>query len=206
MPSSSRGVLLALVLAVSLVPVAAHAQDEQEDLIPGESFHWQAQLRALYEVPMNEHLPDAFDLNGSLAGEIAGEWDFMPRWGTEIALATPAGFDIQEGPGSIRVTTQTWTLKYYFRGLPGFSPYIGTGIYHATASADMAGPTIGVNNPGVGWVLQGGVTYALSPNLFVSGDLRYLDNLQPTLFVDHLASGHVGIDPIVIGIGVGLRF
>lgn len=200
---SCRSVLPVLALLL-MVPVIAHAQDE--DIIPGESFHWQVQVRALYLIPSNHALPQTFNLNGAVQGELSGEWAFTPRWSTELAIATPAALDVQGGPGSIRVTTQILTLKYYFPGTGGFSPYLGTGIYHSTASADNTAPNIGVNNPGIGWVLQGGVTYAISPNLFVSGDLRYEDGLEPTLFVDGTPSGHIGIDPVVIGVGVGLRF
>jgi outer membrane protein len=204
MAFSPRAALLVLALAV-LMPVAALAQQD-EDAIPGEAYHFQAQVRAVYVNPTNSHLPLNFDLGGTVMGELAGEWLFMPRWSTELSLATPASLNVQVGPGSVRVTTQTWTVKYYFPGTGGLSPYIGTGIYHASASAEDTGPTIGVGNPGVGWVLQGGFTFGITPNLFVSGDLRYLDGFEPTLIVDGSPSGHVGVDPIFIGVGVGFRF
>lgn len=201
---SSRGAWLAVAFAVFIVPAAAHAQEE--DLIPGESYHFQGQLRGVYENPSNSHLPLSFNLGGTVVGELAGEWLFYPRWSTELSLALPASFDVQGHPGSIRVTTQTWTLKYYFQAPGGLSPYIGTGIYHASASADATGADIGVGNPGVGWVLQGGVTYGIGPNAFVSADIRYLDGLEPTLIVQGAPSGHIGIDPILLSVGIGLRF
>jgi outer membrane protein W len=201
MAFSSRAALL--VLAV-LMPVAALAQPE--DTIPGESYSFQAQVRAEYVNPTNRHLPLNFDVGGTVVGELAVEWLFMPRWSTEISLAAPASLDVQGGPGSIRITTQTWTVKYYFPGVGSLSPYIGAGLYHASASRDGTPPNIGVSNPGFNWVLQGGFTFGITPNLFVSGDIRYLDGLEPALIVDGAQSGEIGIDPIYIGIGIGLRF
>jgi outer membrane protein W len=204
MLSSCRTVWLAVAIAVSLLSVVpAHAQD---DVIPGESFHWQAQLRAVYLNPSNQHLPLDFNLSGAVVGELAGEWLFMPHWSTEIAAAMPATLDVQGGPGAIRLTTQTWTAKYYFPATSGLTPYVGTGIYHASAARDNTMANVGVGNPGVGWVLQAGCTYGVTTNVLVSADVRYLDHLEPTLIVDNAPSGHIGINPLLFSLGVGVRF
>jgi outer membrane protein W len=203
----SRRVLWpAIAVFLALSSLTAQAQDD--DGIPGESYHWQAQLRGLYVSPLNEHRPLGVDLSSAVAGELAGEWLFMPRWSTEIALASPANLDLRGVPGTVRLLTQTWTVKYYFPSVAVGSliPYVGTGIYHSTASRVGTTAGIDVGNPGFGWVLQAGFTYALAQNVFVSADVRYLDNLEPELLVDGSNSGHIGIDPIVAGVGIGLRF
>jgi outer membrane protein W len=197
---------LLFALGLALSSVAARAQD---DPIPGESYTWQVQARGVYFHPMNQHVPLPIDLKGGVTGELAAEWLFMQRWSTEIAVSGPADLDVTDGSGgTIRLFTQTWTVKYYLTSVAvgGLVPYVGTGLYHASASQVGARPGVGVQNPGFGWVAQAGFTYGVTPNLFVSGDVRYLDGLEPGLVVNGAGSGSVGIDPILLSLGVGLRF
>jgi outer membrane protein len=201
-----RAPWLFVTLGLALASLTAQAQED--DGIPGESYHWQAQVRALFLTPLNQHDPLNVNVGHAFQGELAGEWLFLPYWSTELTVASPAKLDLDGVPGAVRLWNQTLTVKYYFptATVPGLHPYIGTGIYHSTASSDGTGPNIGFESPGFGWVLQGGVNYSFAPNAFASLDVRYLDNLQPTLLVDGSNSGHLGINPIVVGIGVGLRF
>jgi len=192
-----------MALAASLTSAPARALD---DVVPGESYTWQAQVRGAYVIPSNSHLPLPFNLNGAVVGELAGEWFFLPHWSTELDVASPAHLNVSSGAGAISLTTQTWTAKYYFAATNGLTPYVQTGIYHASASRDNTQPNIGVGNPGFGWTIGGGVTYGIAPNAFVSLDVRYMNGLEPTLIVDGAPSGHIGIDPIVVGVGLGLRY
>jgi outer membrane protein W len=193
----------AIAVFLALSSLSAQAEDES---VPGESYHWQVQLRGLYVSPLNEHRPLNVNLNGAPAGELVGEWLFMPRWSTEIAAASPADLDLRGGPGAVRLLTQTWTVKYYFPSVAVGSliPYVGTGIYHS--STTRAGTVFAVGSAGFGWALQAGCTFALAENVFVSADVRYLDNLEPEVLVAGTSSGHIGVDPVVAGIGIGLRF
>jgi outer membrane protein len=195
--------IAAAVAGASLISLAARAQEEE---IPGQDYHWQAQVRGIYLIPSNTHLPQDFNVSGAFTGELAGEWFFLPHWSTEVSVAIPTNLNVQTGAGSIRIMPETWTVKYYFTATNGLQPYIGTGLYYASTSSSNTQPNVGVGNSGVGWVLQGGLTYAITPNVFVSGDVRYLNGLEPPLSVDNAPSGHVGIDPVVIGVGIGVRF
>ena len=193
---------IALGLGVSSL---AQAQD---DGIPGEAYHWQVQVRGLYFVPTNEHRPLSVNLDGGFAGEVAGEWLFAPRWSAELAVSTPADLKQRDAPGSLRLMTETLTAKYYFPEVAagGLIPYVGAGIYNASASRSGTAPDVGFSSPGVNVVLQAGFTYTIAQNAFLSADVRYLNNLEPGLFVDGTNSGHVGVDPFVFGLGVGVRF
>lgn len=192
-------------LALVCSPLLAQAQ---ETLIPGDSYHWQLQARGLYFRPQNQHLPLDFDLKAAALGELAGEWFFIPDWSTELAVQSPADLDVTRNRGTVRLLTQTLTVKYYIRSaaVNDVVPYVGTGIYHSTASRSGTAPTVNVDDPGFGWVLQAGFTYGVTPDFFVSADVRYLDNFEPDLLVGGTGSGRIGINPIVLGFGVGLRF
>jgi outer membrane protein W len=180
----------------------------QDDSIPGESYHWQVQVRGLYILPTNERQPGSVDLDSGFAGELAGEYLFMPRWSAELAVSTPANLDQRGAQGSLRLMTETLTAKYYFpqATVGGLAPYVGAGIYNASASRSGTAPNVGFSNPGVNVVLQAGFTYTIAENAFVSADIRYLNDLEPGLIVDGTNSGHLGVDPFVFGLGVGVRF
>jgi outer membrane protein len=197
-----------IVLTLGLALASLTAQAQEDDGIPGEAYHFQAQVRALYLVPLNQHDPQNINVSHAFQGELVGEWLFLPYWSTELAVSSPAKLDLDVGRGAVRLLNQTLTVKYYFPNttVTGLHPYIGTGIYHSTASRDNTDPNVGFQSPGIGWALQAGVNYAFAPNAFASLDIRYLDALQPTLIVDGTNSGHLGINPIVVGLGVGLRF
>lgn len=183
----------------------ARAQDSG---VPGEAYHWQLQLRGLYYAPLNQHRPLNVDVDGGLAGELAGEYFIVPRWSAELSIASPVSFDQRGAPGSVRVMTETLTGKYYFpqTTVAGLTPYIGAGLYNASASRSGTAPNVSFGGSGVNVVFQAGLNYAVTDNVFVSADVRYLNDLEPTLFVSGTNSGHVGIDPFVFGIGVGVRF
>jgi outer membrane protein W len=197
-----------VAFCLALSSLTAQAQDDDSGGVPGEAYQWAVQLRGLYVAPLNEHRPLDINASGGVQGELAGEWFFMPRWSTELSIGSPANLNLQNAPGSIRLLNQTWTVKYYFPNVAvgGLIPYVGTGIYHSTSTGVDAGPGVSFGNSGVGWVLQGGFNYNLPNNVFFSADVRYLDNLEPTLIVGGGNSGHIGLDPFVFGIGVGMRF
>jgi len=199
---------LALWPAITLCLGLSSLARAQDQGLPGEAYHFAVQLRGLYLVPLNENRLTNVKVDGGLAGELAGEWFFMPRWSAELAVASPVNLDQRNAPGAVRVMTETLTGKYYLpeAAVGGLIPYIGAGIYNASASRSGTAPNVGFSSSGVNVALQLGFTYGITPNAFVSADVRYLNGLEPTLVIEGTNSGHIGIDPFVFGIGVGVRF
>ena len=97
-----------------------------------------------------------------------------------------------------------------------FRPYVGAGINYTITYAENAqrslenilGPTKVTADNSLGWAVQAGFDYELNERWFLNFDVKYI-----TINVDmKLDSGGTircidqGIDPVVIGVGIGYRF
>lgn len=125
--------------------------------------------------------------------------------------------------GSIGKLADTWvlpptlTLQYHFMPDAKFRPYVGAGInytifYNSRASAsleDAVGETDVSMSNSLGWALQAGADIPLNEKVFLNFDIKYID-IDTTARLTTTAIGQqrvdIGIDPLVIGFGVGMRF
>jgi outer membrane protein len=125
--------------------------------------------------------------------------------------------------GSIGRLASTWvlpptlTLQYHFMPDGAIRPYVGSGInytifYSEKASAGLkaaVGPTTVGMKDSVGYALQAGVDVPLTKRTFMNFDIKYLD-INTTAVLATTAIGtqrvRVHLDPIVVGMGFGMKF
>lgn len=125
--------------------------------------------------------------------------------------------------GSIGKLADTWvlpptlTLQYHFMPDAKFRPYVGAGInytifYNSRASGSLeeaVGKTDVSMSNSLGWALQAGADIPLNEKVFLNFDIKYID-IDTTARLTTTAIGqqrvNIGIDPLVIGFGVGMRF
>jgi outer membrane protein len=125
--------------------------------------------------------------------------------------------------GSIGRLASTWvlpptlTLQYHFMPDGAIRPYVGAGVnytifYSEKASAGLkaaVGPTTVGMKDSVGYALQAGVDVPLTRRTFVNFDVKYLD-INTTAVLATTAIGtqrvRVHLDPIVVGMGFGMKF
>lgn len=124
--------------------------------------------------------------------------------------------------GSIGKLASTWVLpptltaQYHFNSRGAVRPYVGAGInytlfWHEKASDELkssVGDTQVHMSDSVGWAGQIGVDLDLTPKLFLNLDLKYID-IDTTAQLRTTAAGtqsvRLNLDPLVFGIGLGLR-
>lgn len=124
--------------------------------------------------------------------------------------------------GSIGKLASTWVLpptltaQYHFNAHGHMRPYLGAGINYTVFWNEKAskgleaavGPTKVHMSDSFGWAAQAGVDVDISPKVFVNLDVKYID-LRTTARLDTTALGtervRVHLDPLVFGVGVGLR-
>jgi len=124
--------------------------------------------------------------------------------------------------GGIGKLASTWVLpptltaQYHFNAHESVRPYLGAGInytvfWNEKASKgleDAVGPTKVHMSDSFGWAAQAGVDVDITPKVFVNLDVKYID-LRTTARLDTTALGtervRVHLDPLVFGVGVGLR-
>lgn len=114
------------------------------------------------------------------------------------------------------VLPPTLTVQYHVAPTRHVRPYVGAGINYTIfwneAASDglrtAVGPTEVHLKDSVGWAAQAGVDIDITRRVFLNLDIKYID-VDTTARLDNAALGrqrvNVSLDPLVIGIGVGMR-
>ncbi|ETI60244.1 membrane protein [Sphingobium sp. C100] len=125
--------------------------------------------------------------------------------------------------GSIGKLASTWVLpptltaQYHFLPDAKIRPYVGAGVnytlfYNESASSGLEG-AVGATkvhmSDSFGWAAQAGVDIDLTDKLFLNLDVKYID-IDTTARLSTTAAGvqkvRINLDPLVVGVGVGVRF
>lgn len=213
--------LLGLALAataLSATPAAAKAGDVL------------VRLRAIAVVPNESSGPV---LPTFPAGSVGVGYSVMPEIDFTYMATDNIGFELiaattrhgLSGQGSLSglpdlghtwVLPPTLTLQYHFAPAAKVRPYVGAGInytifYGEGTSAELTsaiGRThLGLSNS-FGWAAQAGMDFDLNEKFFLNVDVKYIDmSTKATLTTGALVNTvDVKINPIVFGIGLGMKF
>ncbi|MEZ5710622.1 MAG: OmpW family outer membrane protein [Blastomonas sp.] len=204
-----------------MAPVAAHA----------EAGDWILRARAIMVAP-NENSSDilpAFpgedvSVNNSFAPEVDITYMASNNVGFElIAATTKHSASGKTGTtGTLGKLADTWVLpptltaQYHFAPDAKVRPYIGAGVnYTIFWNEDASGPLEAAVGPtsvhmsdSFGYALQGGVDIDLSDKVFLNIDVKYID-IDTTATLTTTAAGaqkvRVHLDPLVVGVGIGIK-
>ncbi len=216
-----RSLLLsaAAIAAVLATPAAA----EQGD--------WLVRLRGIYVAPQDESGPilpavptGSVTVDDAIVPELDFTYFFTNNIAAELILATSphdiTGAGAVSALGKIADTMAlppTLTFQYHFAPDAKVRPYVGGGVNwtifyseDSTASLDTAlgGATNVSLDDSFGWAAQAGVDFDITERVFLNIDVKYIDiDTTATLTTGaSVNSVEVDIDPIVVGVGVGMRF
>lgn len=115
------------------------------------------------------------------------------------------------------VLPPTLTVQYHFAPEGSIRPYVGAGLnytifYSERASASLeaaVGPTSVRLSDSFGWAVQGGVDVPVNDRLAINFDIKYID-MDTRARLSTTAAGvqtvKVDINPLVVGVGLGIRF
>ena len=213
--------LLGLALAataLSATPAAAKAGDVL------------VRLRAIAVVPNESSGPV---LPTFPAGSVGVGYSVMPEIDFTYMATDNIGFELiaattrhgLSGQGSLSglpdlghtwVLPPTLTLQYHFAPAAKVRPYVGAGVnytifYGEGTSAELTsaiGRThLGLSNS-FGWAAQAGMDFDLNEKFFLNVDVKYIDmSTKATLTTGALVNTvDVKINPIVVGVGIGMKF
>ncbi|HNR76037.1 MAG TPA: OmpW family protein [Parvularculaceae bacterium] len=215
-----RKALLSTMLA-AMVATPAYA----------EAGDWLVRLRGIYVAPQDESggvLPavptGSVTVDDAIVPELDFTYFFTNNIAAELILAT-SPHDI-DGAGAISALGEvadtmalppTLTLQYHFAPDQKVRPYVGAGLNwtifyseDSTASLDgaLGGPTAVSLDDSFGWAVQAGVDIDITERVFLNLDVKYIDiDTTATLNTGGAINTiDVAIDPIVAGIGFGMRF
>lgn len=168
---------------------------------------------------------EGVSVDTAYAPELDFTYMLTKNLGMELILATTkhSASGKTGTTGSIGKLADTWvlpptlTLQYHFAPEGAIRPYVGAGLnytifYKERASGSLenaVGPTDVSLSDSFGWALQGGVDIPLNSSLMLNLDLKYID-MDTTARLNTTAIGqqkvNIDINPLVFGVGIGMRF
>jgi outer membrane protein len=213
--------LLGLALAATALTATPAAAKAGDVLV---------RLRAIAVVPNESSGPVLPTFPGGSVGvghSVMPEIDFTymatDNIGFElIAATTRHGLSGQGSLSGLPDLGHTWvlpptlTLQYHFAPAAKVRPYVGAGVnytifYGEGTSAELTsaiGRThLGLSNS-FGWAAQAGMDFDLNEKFFLNVDVKYIDmSTKATLTTGALVNTvDVKINPIVVGVGIGMKF
>ncbi len=215
-----RTLLLSAAIASALVSPATAGQGD-----------WLVRLRGIYVAPQDASGPvlpavptGSVTVDDAIVPELDFTYFFTNNIAAELILATSphdiAGAGALSALGEIADTMAlppTLTLQYHFAPEGRMRPYVGAGVnwtifYSEDASTSLntalGGATDVSLDDSFGWAVQAGVDFDLTERAFLNIDVKYVD-LDTTATLDTggvLNTVDVEIDPIIVGVGLGMRF
>lgn len=174
--------------------------------------------------PVEPAFPDSeVGVSDSVMPEVDFTYMVTDHIGAELILATTR--HNAQGGGSlagIDTLASTWvlppTLTLQYHPLPAgkVRPYVGAGVNYTWFYSEKAsdaltgaiGPTRVTMDDSFGYAVQAGVDIHLNDKLFLNLDVKYIDiDTRARLYTGAAYNeARISIDPIVAGIGLGMRF
>ena len=161
-------------------------------------------------------------VDDSFAPEVDFTWMATDHIGAELILATTKHSISGRGSlGGLGTLASTWvlpptlTVQYHFAPKSHVRPYVGVGanytiFYSSKASAGLVTAIGATNvhlNDSFGYALQAGIDIDLSKRVFLNLDVKYIDIKTTARLTTGAAVNtvRVNLDPIVAGVGIGIR-
>ena len=188
---------------------------------------WIVRARATYTAPNN--ISDAFEVpsspatdvprngarsNDRWAPELDAEYFFDSQWSSELALNYPQTHELLlQGAvaarptarvGNFRLTPSFLTLKFNLLPEAVVRPYVGVGINVTAFSTQSASP-FGLSKTTVGPAAQAGFDIRLDDHWSLNADAKWARS-RPVVDYEGNSAGHMKLDPVLLGLGVGYRF
>jgi outer membrane protein len=219
-----RGIAAVATLGATMIAAAAPAHAEAGDfLVRGRFIVVAPQDGSSGITPAFPD--DGVSIDTAYAPEIDFTYMVTNNIGLELIAATTKHSATGKSgtPAAVGKLLDTWvlpptlTLQYHFAPDGGIRPYVGAGLNYtifykerAAGSLENAlGPTDVSLSNSFGWALQAGADIPLNESLFVNFDVKYID-MDTTARLTTTAAGvqqvRVDINPIIVGVGIGMRF
>lgn len=211
-----------LFAALAIAALASPATAKQGDIL--------VRLRAVLVAPNESSGPvtpsfpgASVGVSNSFAPEIDFTWMATDHIGIELIAATTkhniSGRGSLAPVGKLATTwvlPPTLTLQYHFMPTGKVHPYVGAGINYSIFYSEGAsnalvaavGPTDVSLKSSFGYALQAGSDFDLNERVFLNVDIKYIDMTTRARLTSGALVNNVDvkINPIVLGVGVGMRF
>jgi outer membrane protein len=171
-------------------------------------------LRAISIMPNVSTSDTLSALNANVNNAIVPELDltYMIRdyLGVELILATSRQQVTSNlgNLGGVNVLPPTLLLQYHFNHQGRIRPYLGAGVnytYFYNNGLSAGGQPVSITNHSFGPAVQAGVDVQVTKKFFVNADIKKIW-MRTDASLGGTSLGRLDIDPVVVGLGVGMRF
>ncbi|MGF6756194.1 OmpW/AlkL family protein [Paraburkholderia sp. GAS42] len=211
-------VVCALSMCVAMQAVAAEAASQATSQATSEGgIHAGdvlVRLRAISILPQvgtNNTLSALnVDVNNATVPELDFTYMIRDNIGVELILGTSRHQLTSNlgGLGGVNVLPPTLLLQYHFNHQSTVRPYVGAGLNYTlfyNNGLNAGGQPISISNHSFGPALQAGVDVQVAKNLFINADVKKIW-MRTDASLGGTSLGTLHIDPLVVGIGVGMKF
>lgn len=208
--NSLGAVSCALVMGLSATQASA-ADDTMNGIHAGDVL---VRLRAITIIPQTSTNNTLSALSVGVNNATVPELDFTymirDNIGVELILATSRHQLTSNigNLGGVNVLPPTLLLQYHFNHQGRIRPYVGAGInytYFYNNGLNAGGEPISIKNHSFGPALQAGVDVQVAKNLFVNADIKKIW-MSTDASLGGASLGKLNINPLVVGLGVGMKF
>ncbi len=206
--------------ALGLASFSAQAQTAQEG-------PWLVRVRAVHLQSANDNSdklrttltsvvgkPAEASINDKWLPELDISYFFTPNFAAELVLTYPQKQDLSVTGvgkiGSFKHLPPTLSAQYHFSPTSMFRPYIGLGVNYTNISdvqfdANVAALKLGLKHNSWGLSAQIGADIEIAKNLYLNVDIKKVQ-IQTTVYSNGADIGEFKVDPLLVGVGLGMRF
>ncbi|MBN3726618.1 OmpW/AlkL family protein [Burkholderia sp. Ac-20379] len=202
---------IACAAAVAMAPSVSHAASPGTGINQGDVL---VRLRAIEIAPNDRGSGTLSDIRAGVNNAVVPELDFtyMIRdyLGVELILGT-SRHQVNSNLGAlggVNVLPPTLLLQYHFNHAGKVRPYIGAGLnytYFYNDGLHVGNQGVAVHKSSFGPALQFGVDVQVTKQFFVNVDLKKLW-MHTDATLGGQSIGRLHIDPLIVGVGVGMKF
>ena len=169
---------------------------------------WLVRVRAVNISSSNtDNTGYGLSVNNKTIPEVDLSYFFNKNVALELVLTVPQEHTLYAGGtrlGTLEQTPPTLLVQYHFDA-PGFKPYVGAGINY-TQFSSIKVPGFDVDKSSFGLALQLGVDIPLARDLYLNLDVKKVYMGTDVYLANGANLGSFKIDPVLVGVGLGLRF
>lgn len=193
---------LALLAAAAFVP-AAQAQSAGDIVV---------RARVVNIDPANQD--DIAITDVSISKKTIPEVDFSyflsPNLAAELILTYPQKHDVSSTAhggkiGTLKHLPPTLTAQYHFTDFGPIKPYVGAGINYTLFSSVNLPAGFSIEKSSFGFAMQAGVDYKIDSKWSLNLDVKKVQ-IRTDLSSNGNKLGTIKVDPLLVGVGVGMKF
>jgi outer membrane protein len=202
----------ALIMGAAFFPAPARAAGTPDTGIYAGD--WLVRLRAISIMPDVRSSDTLNVLGTNVNNALVPELDFTymatNNIGVELILGTSRNQVTSNigNLGGVGVLPPTLLLQYHFNNAGKVRPYVGAGLNYTlfyNNGLHAGGQQVSIDNHSWGPALQFGIDFQVSKKVFVNADIKKIW-MHTDASMGGTPLGTLHIDPLVVGLGVGMKF